>query len=80
VRCWFQHCCDGERSDWATVVWQSLRLCSNLLLSGFAGISLGSGRTHRARGSFNAPEDLLVLLVREVRNFVSPLLSCPPPS
>jgi hypothetical protein len=27
-------------------------LCSDLLLSGFAGISLGSGRTHRARGSF----------------------------
>src|SRR3974390_3116484 len=28
------------------------RLWSDLLLSGFAGISLGSGRTHRARGSY----------------------------
>ena len=43
-------------SEWiclsqAALFWRPLRLCFDSLLSGLAGISLGSGRTRRARGS-----------------------------
>jgi hypothetical protein len=34
----------------AALAWRPLRLCFDLLLGGFAGISLGSGRTRRTRG------------------------------